>query len=272
MQHYSPASVLVYLILVYSVVRGAPNDGKYNPRKYNKNGKYVHRGEDYVEDLSRYRYVHYDDGDRGRYFHIHIPYDGGYGNYEGGHEPYRFPPYDPAGEYAEQINKYSYDPFRANSYDIKKPSIYLEYGVPSVSETNTASSVVDVRKSLLPGPGTAYLPVPESGELDVRKSLLPGLGTGYLPVLTPQEQSLAIEQSEKRSKVLPHPNSIDGVDHLTTTASHDNSARATTRQSSIESTTVTNIGTDRADRPTDESLHNHPCIATSGPLKLVAKT
>ncbi|XP_035914883.1 uncharacterized protein LOC118513359 isoform X2 [Anopheles stephensi] len=271
MQYYSPASVLVCLILVCSVVQGAPNDGKYNPRKYNKNGKYVHRGEgDYVEDLSRYRYVHYDDGDRGRYFHIHIPYDGGYGNYEGGHEPYRFPPYDPAGEYAEQINKYSYDPFRANAYDIKKPSIYLEYGVPTVSETNTASS--DVRKSLLPGPGTAYLPAAESDELDVRKSLLPGLGTGYLPVLTPQEQGLAIGLSEKRSKALPHPNSIDGVDHLTTTAStHDNSARATTTQSPIETSTVSNIGTDRTDGPADDSLHNHPCIATSGPLKLAAK-
>ncbi|XP_049282959.1 uncharacterized protein LOC125763657 isoform X3 [Anopheles funestus] len=266
MQHYSSASILICLVLVYSVVRGAPNDGKYNPRKYSKNGKYVHRNEDYVEDLNRYRYVHYDDGDRGRYFHIHIPYDGGYGNYEGGHEPYRFPPYDPAGEYAEQVNKYSYDPFRANSYDIQKPSIYLEYGVPSVSETNTASS--DVRKSLLPGPGTAYLPVPESDELDVRKSLLPGPGTAYLPVLTSKEQSLAIGLSEKRTKVLPHPNSIDGIDHLTTTV-HDSSVRATTTQSPIETTTVPNIGTDR---PATDTLHNQPCFATSGPLKLVTKT
>uniref|UniRef100_A0A182U4M7 Uncharacterized protein n=1 Tax=Anopheles melas TaxID=34690 RepID=A0A182U4M7_9DIPT len=224
---------------------------------------------DYVEDLSRYRYVHYDDGDRGRYYHIHIPYDGGYGNYEGGHEPYRFPPYDPAGEYAEQVNKYSYDPFRADSYDIKKPSIYLEYGIPSVSETNTASSVVDVRKSLLSGPGTAYLPVPVSGELDVRQSLLPGPGTAYLPVVSPKEQSLAIGSSEKRSKILPHPNSIDSIDHLTTAASFDrNSVRATTTQSPIETTTVPNILTDRSDPIDDSSLHSRPCFATSAPLKL----
>ncbi|XP_052893141.1 uncharacterized protein LOC128300928 [Anopheles moucheti] len=270
MPYYSPALILVCLFLVYSVIRGAPNDGKYNPRKYSKNGKYVHGGEgtgDYVEDVNRYRYVHYDDGDRGKYFHIHIPYDGGFGNYEGGHEPYRYPPYDPAGEYAEQVNKYSYDPYRANSYDIQKPSIYLEYGVPSVSETNTASSVVDVRKSLLPGPGTAYLPVAESDELDVRKSLLPGPGTAYLPVLKPEEQSLTIGLSEKRPKVLPHPNSIDGVDHLTT-ASHDSSLRATTTQPPIETTTGPNIGTEQT---TDGSLHNQPCFATSGPLKLLTK-
>uniref|UniRef100_A0A182NUJ5 Uncharacterized protein n=1 Tax=Anopheles dirus TaxID=7168 RepID=A0A182NUJ5_9DIPT len=254
-----PTAVLIVSILIHHAAHAAPNDGKYNPKKYSNSGKYVHKSEgDYVEDVSRYRYVHYDDGDRGRYFHIHIPYDGGYGNYEGGHEPYRFPPYDPAGEYAELISKYSSDPYRANSYDIKKPSIYLEYGVPSVSESNTASSVLDVRKSLLPGPGTAYLPVPDPNELDVRKSLLPGLGTGYLPVLTPTEQRLAIESSEKRPKVLPHPNSVADVDHLTT------SARAPTTQPPVDATTVPNIATDR----TEDALHNHPCFATSGPLKL----
>ncbi|XP_061516230.1 uncharacterized protein LOC133393780 isoform X1 [Anopheles gambiae] len=270
MQYRTPTSILIFFCLVCHIALCAPNDGKYNPRKYNKNGKYVHRGEgDYVEDLSRYRYVHYDDGDRGRYYHIHIPYDGGYGNYEGGHEPYRFPPYDPAGEYAEQVNKYSYDPFRADSYDIKKPSIYLEYGIPSVSETNTASSVVDVRKSLLPGPGTAYLPVPASGELDVRQSLLPGPGTAYLPVVSSKEQNLAIGSSEKRSKILPHPNSIDSIDHLTTAASSDrNSVRATTTQPPIETTTVPNILTDRSDPIDDSSLHGRPCFATSAPLKL----
>uniref|UniRef100_A0A182PJH6 Uncharacterized protein n=1 Tax=Anopheles epiroticus TaxID=199890 RepID=A0A182PJH6_9DIPT len=273
MQYRTPTSVLIISLLVSCIVLGAPNDGKYNPRKYNKNGKYVHRGEgDYVEDLSRYRYVHYDDGDRGRYFHIHIPYDGGYGNYEGGHEPYRYPPYDPAGEYAEQVNKYSYDPFRADSYDIKKPSIYLEYGVPSVSESNTASSVVDVRKSLLPGPGTAYLPVAESGELDVRQSLLPGPGTAYLPVLTSSEQKLAIGSSEKRSKVVPHPNSLDSIDHLTTAASSERDAvRAATTQPPIETTTTPNIVTDRTGSTDDGdgTLHlNQPCLATSAPLKL----
>uniref|UniRef100_A0A0E4C7A0 Uncharacterized protein n=1 Tax=Anopheles gambiae TaxID=7165 RepID=A0A0E4C7A0_ANOGA len=170
---------------------------------------------------------------------------------------------------SEQVNKYSYDPFRADSYDIKKPSIYLEYGIPSVSETNTASSVVDVRKSLLPGPGTAYLPVPASGELDVRQSLLPGPGTAYLPVVSSKEQILAIGSSEKRSKILPHPNSIDSIDHLTTAASSDrNSVRATTIQPPIETTTVPNILTDRSDPIDDSSLHSRPCFATSAPLKL----
>ncbi|XP_035775236.1 uncharacterized protein LOC118457626 isoform X2 [Anopheles albimanus] len=115
MQLPTSISSAIGVLLLLQIVQSAPNDGKYNPRKYNKNGKYVHRGEDYVEDLSRYKYVHYDDGDRGRYFHIHIPYDGGYGNYEGGHEPYRFPPYDPTGEYAELISKYSSDPFKTMS-------------------------------------------------------------------------------------------------------------------------------------------------------------
>jgi hypothetical protein len=48
----------------------------------------------------KWKYVHYDDGDRGRYIHIDVPYDGGYGNYEGGHEKYRTPAYDPTGEYS----------------------------------------------------------------------------------------------------------------------------------------------------------------------------
>ncbi|XP_058057251.1 uncharacterized protein LOC131208492 [Anopheles bellator] len=247
----------IALFVLFQIVHPAPNDGKYNPRKYNKNGKYVHQGEgDYVEDLSRYKYVHYDDGDRGRYFHVHIPYDGGYGNYEGGHEPYRFPPYDPAGEYAELISKYSSDPLKANSYDIQKPSIYLEYGVPSVSETNTASSVLDVRKSLLPGPGTGYLPVPDPS-LDVRKSLLPGLGTAYLPVLGPDENSLAIGSSQKNSKFVAF-NGEDGDRNTLTT--HSDTTTTTTINS--EQTTPT------TDVPRDESLHNQPCFATSGTLQL----
>uniref|UniRef100_A0AAG5CXT2 Uncharacterized protein n=1 Tax=Anopheles atroparvus TaxID=41427 RepID=A0AAG5CXT2_ANOAO len=254
----SATSVIVLSIVIYCmVVQAAPNDGKYNPKKYGKSGKYVHSGEgDYVEDLNRYRYVHYDDGNRGRYFHIHIPYDGGYGNYEGGHEPYRFPPYDPAGEYAEIINKYTSDPFRANSYDIQKPSIYLEYGVPSVSESNTASSVVDVRKSLLPGPGTAYLPVKEP-DVDVRKSLLPGPGTAYLPVLTPEEQKLA---SEKKAKFLPHPNSLDGKADTTSMAGSKTSANRDDSQTTTTDSPQTDAG--------EDSLHNHPCLAVSGTLKL----
>ncbi|XP_052863991.1 uncharacterized protein LOC128270620 [Anopheles cruzii] len=224
----------IVLFVLLQIVHPAPNDGKYNPRKYNKNGKYVHQGEgDYTEDLSRYKYVHYDDGDRGRYFHVHIPYDGGFGNYEGGHEPYRFPPYDPAGEYAELISKYSSDPH------------------PSVSETNTASSVLDVRKSLLPGPGTAYLPVPDPS-LDVRKSLLPGLGTAYLPVLGPDENSLAIGSSQKNSKFVTY-NGADGDRNTLTTHSD---------------TTTINTTPTPTDMPRDESLHNQPCFATSGTLQL----
>ncbi|XP_049537808.1 uncharacterized protein LOC125952400 isoform X1 [Anopheles darlingi] len=267
-----PASVssAIGFCLLLQIVQSAPNDGKYNPRKYNRNGKYVHRGEgDYVEDLSRYKYVHYDDGDRGRYFHIHIPYDGGYGNYEGGHEPYRFPPYDPTGEYAELISKYSQDPFRNNVYDIKKPSIHLEYGVPYLSETNTASS--DVRKSLLPGPGTAYLPVAES-DLDVRKSLLPGLGTGYLPVLAPEEQGSATGSSERNSKFTPYHTSGEDNHLSLTTASGANSAelRATEepRSTPASSKEDDKPHTTTDSPPTDDSLHNHPCFATSGPLKL----
>uniref|UniRef100_A0A182KJ16 Uncharacterized protein n=1 Tax=Anopheles christyi TaxID=43041 RepID=A0A182KJ16_9DIPT len=45
MQYRTPTSILIYLCLMYHNVLSAPNDGKYNPRKYNKNGKYVHRGE-----------------------------------------------------------------------------------------------------------------------------------------------------------------------------------------------------------------------------------
>lgn len=37
--------VLQGVLLLLQIVQSAPNDGKYNPRKYNKNGKYVHRGE-----------------------------------------------------------------------------------------------------------------------------------------------------------------------------------------------------------------------------------
>ncbi|KFB44255.1 hypothetical protein ZHAS_00012032 [Anopheles sinensis] len=278
---------ILSIMVCFTVLQAAPNDGKYNPKKYGKSGKYVHSGEgDYVEDVSRYRYIHYDDGNRGRYFHIHIPYDGGYGNYEGGHEPYRYPPYDPTGEYAyvlarlisfckfpldkiflfiytissEIINKYSSDPYRANAYDIKKPSIYLEYGVPTVSESNTASSVVDVRQSLLRGPGTAYLPAKEP-ELDVRKSLLPGPGTAYLPVLTPEEQRLA---SEKKAKILPHPNSLQGKEDASSKTGSGEGATASVSTDDSRATTTDSLPTDAG----ESALHNQPCFAVSGTLKL----
>lgn len=53
----------------------------------------------WMDSTDKWRYRHYDDGDRGQYIHIDIPYDGGYGNYEGGHEIYRTPGYDSTGEY-----------------------------------------------------------------------------------------------------------------------------------------------------------------------------
>ncbi|XP_058122478.1 uncharacterized protein LOC131293386 [Anopheles ziemanni] len=255
------ASQILSIMVCFTVLQAVPNDGKYNPKKYGKSGKYVHSGEgDYVEDVSRYRYIHYDDGNRGRYFHIHIPYDGGYGNYEGGHEPYRYPPYDPTGEYAEIISKYSSDPYRANAYDIKKPSIYLEYGVPTVSESNTASSVVDVRQSLLPGPGTAYLPAKEP-ELDVRKSLLPGPGTAYLPVLTSEEQKLA---SEKKAKILPHPNSLQGKEDASSKTGSAEGANTSASTDDSRATTTDSLPTDAG----ENALHNQPCFAVSGTLKL----
>ncbi|XP_053673498.1 uncharacterized protein LOC128723758 [Anopheles nili] len=268
--HPTVQSVLLIASLVCHSVRAAPNDGKYNPRKYSGSGKYVHKGDgDYVDDVRRYRYVHYDDGDRGRYFHVHIPYDGGYGNYEGGHEPYRFPPYDPAGEYAEIVNKYSSDPYRGNAYDISKPSIYLESGVPSVSESHTASSVVDVRQSLLPGPGTAYLPVRSPDELpDVRQSLLPGPGTAYLPVLTPQEEKqLASGFSNRQPGILPHPNSVDRPDHFTATTPKPTTTTSTTTQPPPV-TTAANIPTLAGDQKVDHL--QQPCLATSGPLRLTS--
>ncbi|XP_055632928.1 uncharacterized protein LOC129773356 [Toxorhynchites rutilus septentrionalis] len=184
----APLFVALTLGIVFRVHARAANDGKYDKRRYSS-GKYMHTNEgDYVEDLERYRYVHYDDGDRGRYIHVHVPYDGGYGNYEGGHEPYRNPPYDATGLYAyvqrprnesclrllEQYYNTCSDssadnPFKVHEYDIKQPNLYLEYGTPypefnfdasSKQEKQTLSSAEpDARMSNFPG--IAYLPVPE---------------------------------------------------------------------------------------------------------------
>ncbi|XP_058449254.1 uncharacterized protein LOC131429221 [Malaya genurostris] len=186
----APLLTLVSVIFSPEVSSRAADDGKYSKRKYfsSNNGKYVHKNEgDYVEDLDRYRYVHYDDGDRGRYIHVHIPYDGGYGNYAGGHEPFRNPPYDATGLYAyvqrpkndtclrllEQYSNTCSDniidsPFRANEYDIKKPELYLEYGTP-YPEFNYGASVHREKQT------------PITTDSDPRASNFPG--TGYLPAL-----------------------------------------------------------------------------------------
>lgn len=162
----TPLMALLILSTI-SCISARAHDGKYNKRKYSygNHGKYVHtNGGDYVEDLDRYRYVHYDDGDRGRYIHTNVPYDGGFGNYEGGHEPFRNPPYDASGLYADSSLD---NPFKSNEYDIKQPSIFLEYGTPdseyvdasSRQEKQTSAAItVDPRKSTFLG--TAYLPVP----------------------------------------------------------------------------------------------------------------
>ncbi|XP_053692227.1 uncharacterized protein LOC128740689 [Sabethes cyaneus] len=190
----------------------AADDGKYNKRKYvsGNHGKYVRTNEgDYVEDLDRYRYVHYDDGDRGRYIHVHIPYDGGYGNYEGGHEPFRNPPYDATGLYAyvqrpkndtclRMIEQYfntcsdfnvDGNPFRASEYDIKKPSLYLEYGTP-YAEFNYGASTRREKQSA------------RSAEPDPRVSKFPGLT--YLPALeSPTEHKNPNEFVRKQQKLVP---------------------------------------------------------------------
>ncbi|XP_055589314.1 uncharacterized protein LOC129741602 [Uranotaenia lowii] len=173
----------------------AANDGKYNKQRYSS-GRYVHRNDgDYVESLDRYRYVHYDDGDRGRYVHVHIPYDGGYGNYEGGHEPYRNPPYDASGVYAyvqkpknetclrllEQYSNTCSDSSsdflpKTTMFDYKKPSIYLEYGTPEFEISSEASSK-QVKKTSV------------SGESDPRMSTFPGIE--YLPPHDSSEQEKA---------------------------------------------------------------------------------
>nr|XP_029708852.1 LOW QUALITY PROTEIN: exocyst complex component 5-like [Aedes albopictus] len=167
----TPLIAFFTLDIIVETAARAAHDGKYNKQKYGNgnHGKYVHtNGGDYVEDLDRYRYVHYDDGDRGRYIHVHVPYDGGYGNYEGGHEPFRNPPYDASGLYADSSLN---NPFKANEFDIRQPSIYLEYGTPEPEYVDASS-----RQEKLTSASSA-------GQLDPRASTFPG--TSYLPVPKP---------------------------------------------------------------------------------------
>ncbi|GAB0093180.1 uncharacterized protein DMENIID0001_082550 [Sergentomyia squamirostris] len=84
-----------------------PDDGKYKPNAYAKKGQYVHQDDGkYGDNPAKWRYVHVDDQrEKGKYIHIHIPYDGGYGPYSHLDNPYKHidNPYihdiEPQGEY-----------------------------------------------------------------------------------------------------------------------------------------------------------------------------
>ncbi|XP_055544884.1 uncharacterized protein LOC129729974 isoform X2 [Wyeomyia smithii] len=216
------ATLLLAALLLETVPQTASraaDDGKYSKRKYinGNHGKYRHTNEgDYVEDLDRYRYVHYDDGDRGRYIHVHIPYDGGYGNYEGGHEPFRNPPYDATGLYAD--SNVGSGPFRSNEYDIKKPSLYLEYGTP-YPELNYGASTHRIKQTA------------PSAELDPRVSNFPA--TGYLPALkTPSDPSNPNELvTKQRKQVSPLSIEIDALPPLTSPRTDDTKIRLITEVS-----------------------------------------
>ncbi|XP_062711015.1 uncharacterized protein LOC109420713 isoform X2 [Aedes albopictus] len=212
----TPLIAFFTLDIIVETAARAAHDGKYNKQKYGNgnHGKYVHTNGgkvaltdslslhttgthimhhnwpnhphtdwrsvgDYVEDLDRYRYVHYDDGDRGRYIHVHVPYDGGYGNYEGGHEPFRNPPYDASGLYADSSLN---NPFKANEFDIRQPSIYLEYGTPEPEYVDASS-----RQEKLTSASSA-------GQLDPRASTFPG--TSYLPVPKPAAEYGPLERTK----------------------------------------------------------------------------
>uniref|UniRef100_A0A1Q3FQF8 Putative conserved secreted protein n=1 Tax=Culex tarsalis TaxID=7177 RepID=A0A1Q3FQF8_CULTA len=188
---------LIFTLFAIQQPTIAAENGKYDKKKYGhgNHGKYTHTTTgDYVDDLDRYRYVHYDDGDRGRYIHVHVPYDGGFGNYEGGHEPFRNPPYDASGLYAyvqrpqnesclrllEQYSKTCSDssvkgPFQTTEFDIRKPPVYTEYGTP-YPELNYGASSQQIKKTSS-ATGT-----------DPRASNFPGLG--YLPVPKPSKEYL----------------------------------------------------------------------------------
>lgn len=210
------ATPLVIGLMVSLISSASGENGKYDKKKYGygNHGKYYHTTSgDYVDDVDRYRYVHHDDGDRGRYFHVHVPYDGGYGNYEGGHEPFRNPPYDASGIYAyvqrprnesclrllEQYSQTCSDstvngPFQTTEFDIRRPSVYSEYGMP-VSELNYGASSQQIKKTS------------STTGNDPRASNFPGLG--YLPVPKPSKEYLPaaserrISESSKKIKVVP---------------------------------------------------------------------
>lgn len=237
----TPLLATLILETASHVVARAADDGKYNKRKYvgGNRGKYRHTNEgDYVEDLDRYRYVHYDDGDRGRYIHVHIPYDGGYGNYAGGHEPFRNPPYDATGLYAyvqrpkndtclRLIEQYfntcsdpSVDsvPFRTSDNDVQKPSLYLEYGTP-YPELNYQASTHREKQAA------------RSAEPDPRASKFPGIA--YLPALeTPIEQRSSKELStEPRKQLSPVSFEIGSIPMTSSSPAHDAKLRIITESS-----------------------------------------
>ncbi|KAL7039905.1 hypothetical protein ACKWTF_000170 [Chironomus riparius] len=98
------------------------NSGRYkdNSGKYVDNkGKYVDNSGKYVADLEKFIYRH---DNRGKYVHVHIPYNGGYGPFKN--------PYEHDGRpYMHDDKKFS-DPFQVEVFTDKTPSVYREYGAP----------------------------------------------------------------------------------------------------------------------------------------------
>ncbi|XP_037902686.1 uncharacterized protein LOC119646332 isoform X2 [Hermetia illucens] len=94
-----------------------------------EDGKYVHK---------TYPYVHvHDNRELGIYHHIHIPYDGGYGPYNGTNIPYI---HDEHGAYSQEHAVSTLD-INPDSYDIPKPEILLEYGFPDHTPARKKRSI-----------------------------------------------------------------------------------------------------------------------------------
>uniref|UniRef100_A0A1B0GJ97 Uncharacterized protein n=2 Tax=Lutzomyia longipalpis TaxID=7200 RepID=A0A1B0GJ97_LUTLO len=99
-------ATIIVLIAAFVPSQGI-DDGKYKPNQYAKKGQYVHEDNGkYEENPAKWRYVHvHDQREKGKYIHVHIPYDGGYGPYSHLDNPYIHEdnPYihdiEPKGEY-----------------------------------------------------------------------------------------------------------------------------------------------------------------------------
>uniref|UniRef100_A0A1B0DG99 Uncharacterized protein n=1 Tax=Phlebotomus papatasi TaxID=29031 RepID=A0A1B0DG99_PHLPP len=83
------ATILV-LVVATTTSQGV-DDGKYRPSQQVKKGQYVHVEDGkYVDNAAKWRYVHvHDQREKGKYIHVHIPYDGGYGPYSHIDNPYK---------------------------------------------------------------------------------------------------------------------------------------------------------------------------------------
>ncbi|KAG5675018.1 hypothetical protein PVAND_004958 [Polypedilum vanderplanki] len=76
----------------------------------------------YIADHNKWAYK---PDNRGKYVHVHIPYNGGYGPFKN--------PYEHDGrDYVHDDKKYN-DPFNVEVFTDKTPSIYREYGAPLFS-------------------------------------------------------------------------------------------------------------------------------------------